>query len=211
MVFIHPQRFQWHNDDPYYDGKNVLQNFQLPYLKEQGYVNLRCVHSLGCPQELHPLIDKVREDIHAGAYYMKAFQLLFPGEEVPEEIGVSCCAQFGLTRWKALERPKSDYERFRNWILQTDLSDDYSGRVLEYSWHIIFGKPPIHCPTAKDCYCRVFGLCNLNCPEPNDCRDRYALPPFSNLPDGWPHIGWDGLPQDPAKGGLPSVPESDET
>lgn len=63
---------------------------------------------------------------------------LFPGVEVPDEVGVSCCAQFGVTRSKIHERPKSDYERFRKWLAETPLKDELSGRIMEYSWHSTF-------------------------------------------------------------------------
>ncbi|PKY08673.1 hypothetical protein P168DRAFT_247203 [Aspergillus campestris IBT 28561] len=205
ILFIHSQRFQWHNDDPYYDGVPMLQKFQVPYLQKQGYVNLRCAWVLGCPVEIHPLTDTHRNDVHAGEYFKTGFMELFPGEPVPQEVGVSCCAQFGATRWKILERPKSDYIRFRDWLATTTLPDELSGRIMEYSWHMIFGKEPIYCPTAEECYCKVFGMCNLHCPDEGECDDRYALPPYSSLPKGWPHIGWNGQPQDPSAGGLPEA------
>lgn len=138
MLFIHSQRFQWHNDDPYYDGVAMLRNFRVPYLQQQGYVNLRCVWTLGCPAEIHPLSDAHREDVHAGEYFKNGFMELFPDTPVPESVGVSCCAQFGVTRAKVLERPKSDYERYRRWLSKTDLTDDLSGRIMEYSWHSKF-------------------------------------------------------------------------
>ena len=219
MLFIHSQRYQWHNDDPYYDGIPPLRNFQIPYLQEQGYVNLRCVWTLGCPVEIRPLTDTHRSNVHAGEYFKNGFMELFPGVPVPEEVGVSCCAQFGVSRAKVLERPRSDYERFRKWLVETPLEDDLSGRIMEYSWHsmwfpckplssdrkltfspVIFGKDPVHCPNAKECYCKVFGLCDLNCPWEGGCDDRYSLPPFSSLPKGWPNIGWKGQAQDPSHG-----------
>lgn len=138
MLFIHSQRYQWHNDDPYYDGRPMIENLQIPYLQEQGYVNLRCAWILGCPEEIHPFTDLHREDIHAGEYFKTGFMQLFPGVEVPEAVGVSCCAQFGVTRWKVRERPKSEYERYRKWLLETPLGDDLSGRIMEYSWHSKF-------------------------------------------------------------------------
>ncbi|CEN60628.1 hypothetical protein ASPCAL03064 [Aspergillus calidoustus] len=203
VLFIHSQRYQWHNDDPYYDGVPMLRNFQLPYLEKQGYVNIRCVWLLGCPGEVHPLTDVHHENIHVGEYFKYGFMELFPGTELPETVGVSCCAQFGVTRWKIRERPKSDYLRYRKWLSETDLTDDLSGRIMEYSWHMIFGKDPVHCPSAEECYCKVFGLCDLTCPSEGACNDRYVLPPYSTLPDGWPFIGWHGQKQDPSKGGLP--------
>ena len=150
--------------------------------------------------EIHPLTDTHRNDVHAGEYFRTGFMELFPGVEVPEEVGVSCCAQFGVTRSKVLERPKSDYIRFRKWLAETPLQDDLSGRIMEYSWHMIFGKGPVYCPTAEECYCKVFGLCDLSCPDEGDCAGRYVLPPFSSLPEGWPYKGWKGQDQDPTKG-----------
>ncbi|KAJ5088997.1 Lipase class 3 [Penicillium argentinense] len=204
MLFIHSQRFQWHNDDPYYDGVSMLRNFQVPYLQKKGYVNLRCVWTLGCPAEIHPKSDTHRNDVHAGEYFKDGFMQLFPGVPVPDEVGASCCAQFGVSREKVLERPKSDYVRFREWLAATDLTDDLSGRIMEYSWHMIFGEKAVYCPTAKECYCNVFGLCDLDCPVDGQCDGRYVLPPYSSLPKGWPYIGWKGQAQNPSYG----LPES---
>ncbi|GAQ08809.1 hypothetical protein ALT_6130 [Aspergillus lentulus] len=200
MLFIHSQRFQWHNDDPYYDGVPMLRRFQVPYLQKQGYVNLRCAWTLGCPAEIHPHTDTHRDDVHAGEYFKNGFMELFPGADVPDEVGVSCCAQFGVTSWKVRQRPKSDYVRFRKWLSETPLKDDLSGRIMEYSWHMIFGQGPVHCPTAEECYCKVFGLCDLTCPNERECAGRYVLPPYSTLPQGWPYIGWKGQQQDPSTG-----------
>ncbi|CAI7571653.1 unnamed protein product [Penicillium viridicatum] len=200
MLFIHSKRYQWHNDDPYYDGIPPLRNVQIPYIQEQGYVNLRCVWTLGCPIEIRPHTDTHRSNVHAGEYFKNGFMELFPGIPVPEEVGVSCCAQFGVSRAKVLERPRSDYERFRTWLADTPLEDDLSGRIMEYSWHMIFGKDPVHCPNAKECYCKLFGLCDLTCPWEGGCDNRYSLPPFSSLPKGWPEIGWKGQAQDTSHG-----------
>jgi hypothetical protein len=113
----------------------MLRRFQVPYLQKQGYVNLRCAWILGCPAEIHPQSDTHRDDVHAGEYFKNGFMELFPGVDVPDEVGVSCCAQFGVTSWKIRERPKSDYVRFRKWLSETPLKDDLSGRIMEYSWH----------------------------------------------------------------------------
>jgi hypothetical protein len=176
-----------------------LQNLQVPYLISHGYTNLRCVWTLGCPSELRlgelsqeaPSLDPVSARTIEFAY-PAAFKALFPGEDLPDTVGVACCAQFAVTREKIRERPISDYYRFRNWTMQTSLEDLVSGRVLEYSWHIIFGRQAVHCPKAKDCYCNVYGLCRLECNEEGKCGERWPYPPFSSLPNGWPRVGWDG-------------------
>lgn len=65
---------------------------------------------------------------------------------------------------------------------------------------VIFGQQSVYCPTAQECYCNVFGLCNLNCPSDGACDNRYVLPPFSMLPKGWPLVGWKGQAQNPNYG-----------
>jgi hypothetical protein len=144
MIFQHANRYQWHNDDPLYDGERMLHRLQLPYVRQEGYVNLRCVWTLGCPNEIHPLTeegaplpgaDGRSSDTRAGTYYKRAFEYLFPGTPIPEEVGASCCAQFAVTAAIVRARPKKDYVRYRRWLLETSLADDLSGRIMEYSWH----------------------------------------------------------------------------
>ncbi len=107
-------------------------------------------------------------------------------------MGVGCCAQFAVSRDAIRANDLAVYERWRNWLLETELSDAVSGRVLEYSWHILFGREAVHCPPAKGCYCETFGLCGeeMKCTE-GACEGRYTLPPFSTMPKGWPEKGWD--------------------
>lgn len=122
----------------------MLSRLQLPHIQAQGYVNLRCVWTLGCPAEIQPIKEYEASamqdendpgELRTGPIYKPAFEALFPGESIPETIGASCCAQFAVTAEKVRQRPKSDYEGYRQWLLETELPDHVSGRVLEYSWH----------------------------------------------------------------------------
>ena len=125
------------------DGLPMLRNLQLPYLAAQGYLNLRCVWTLGCPAEIRPktsapppgaaVADRDREKTELA--YGAAFRELFPGAPLPEIVAASCCAQFALTARKVRERPRADYVRYRRWLLATELPDNVSGRILEYMWH----------------------------------------------------------------------------
>ena len=139
IIFHRAERFQWHNDNPDYDALPLLQRFRFDYLRNEGYVNLRCVWILGCPVEIRPVKDeapfKEMEPIHAKHIYRGAFEELFPELAVPEEVGVTCCSQFALRRETIWQRPRSDYVRYRDWLLNSPLEDQLSGRVLEYSWH----------------------------------------------------------------------------
>ncbi|KAK8134508.1 hypothetical protein PG984_006520 [Apiospora sp. TS-2023a] len=201
LIFFHASRFAWHNDDPDYDGLATLQNFQLPYLRQMGYVNLRCVWVIGCPAEIRPIEDAAStEELErrgmpsAKEVYKQSFEELLPGHPVPEVVAVSCCSQFAVTKEAIHRRPRKDYMHFLQWLLNTPLEDALSGRVFEFAWHIIFDQEAVHCPSAEDCYCKVFGHCGLNCTE-SECDGRYTLPPVATLPGGWPKVGWEKEPR----------------
>ncbi|MCJ1321528.1 hypothetical protein MMC15_006873, partial [Xylographa vitiligo] len=97
-LFLHSARYQWHNDDPEYDGIPILQNLRLAHVHAQGYVNLRCGWTLGCPAEIQPGRHAWTDDNDEATaprtehHYAEAWAALFPGEPVPEVVGVGCCA-----------------------------------------------------------------------------------------------------------------------
>lgn len=153
IIFIHSLRYQWHNDDPLYDGVPMLRSLRLDSVRDQGYANLRCAHTLGCPAEITPLpvnssaprdpkdkTDRGKTEM----VFAAAFGELFPqgilrdrlgeehaGEEeglkVPEKIGVGCCAQFAVSRERVRENKREVYERWQEWILRTELTDAVGG------------------------------------------------------------------------------------
>lgn len=139
VLFHHAERFQWHNDNPDYDALALLQRLNVDYIRQQGYVSLRCAWVLGCPVEIRPLTDdgtpNPDEPISAKRIYKSAFEQMFPDEAVPEKVGAPCCSQFGVSKDAIRSRSRVDYVRYRQWLLDTPASDDLSGRVLEYAWH----------------------------------------------------------------------------
>jgi hypothetical protein len=48
------------------------------------------------------------------------------------------------------------YMRVRQWVLDMELKDDLSGRVMEYLWHVIFGREAVCCPEERECRCNVY-------------------------------------------------------
>lgn len=211
MVFLHGSQYQWHNEDPMYDGVEMLKRLQLDHVSKEGYANLRCTWELGCPATIRPFhritqveaaLQPNNDRANTEAAYAQAFRELFPEQlhregSIPTEIGVPCGGQFAVTAKQVRQRPLCEYERYRDWLLATKLPDSISGRVFEYSWHIIFGKPAVTCPTAETCFCEKFGLCNLTCSE-GSCQGRYWPPPKWQIPDQWPQVGLGtaGLPYD---------------
>ncbi|KAB8339121.1 hypothetical protein FH972_022057 [Carpinus fangiana] len=209
VIFLHALRYQWHNEDPMYDGVPPIRNLRLSYVEQHGYANMRCTWSLGCPAELHPYTDPSKiEEALAGnndrdkteAAFTRAYLELFPdakAEEAPTAVGIPCGAQFALSRWMIQSRPLDDYKRIRNWLWATELPDAVSGRILEYSWHVLMGKPFEYCPSAKECFCDKFGLCDLECRQVGSCEKRYKLPQYATIPNNWPKegAGKNGFPE----------------
>ncbi|KAF2875714.1 hypothetical protein BDV95DRAFT_626180 [Massariosphaeria phaeospora] len=189
-IFIHSLRYQWHNEDPMYDGLPVLKRLRLESVRKRGYVALRCSWIMGCPAELHPLHPRDGDDDRSlnEQSYGRAFRHLFPGEPVPEIVGAHCSSQFAVSRERVRARPKAQYQKIRDWLLETELHDQISGRIIEYMWHMIFGMPPVDCQDAGECFCEAFGLCNLTCTR-EACEKTYRLPQYATIPQGWPEIG----------------------
>ena len=153
IAFLHAHRagflMAWHVDAPLHDNVRAMRSLQLDFIQRNGYVNLRCNWNPGC-KGAHRFNKHVTEQIWMDVFEGTSTPPLNVSsqtqvEEVgvryakPVEIGAACCAQFAVSREQVWKRPRSDYVRFRQWILDTELSDASSGRVMEFMWHIIFG------------------------------------------------------------------------
>lgn len=130
-----------------------------------------------------------------------------------DAVRAQCCAQFVVARNSVWQHSREEYVALRQWLLDESSNsaphnDRVSGRILSYTWHILFmnqGKSNTHnslsgtydsidleqlnslaCPRADECYCRLYGRCNLEgCTTPGHCRGQYHLPPDYSLPDDW--------------------------
>lgn len=144
IVFLHAHRDgAWHIEfEEEHDNVLNVRRLQIDYLQEMGYVNLRCTWSPGCPAEVQPF----RPDHgtrFAEAAFPDVWRLLFNNSDVPEVVATPCCSQFAVSRTQVHKRPRSDYVRYHDWLMETELDDEFSGRVLEYLWHVIFGQEPV--------------------------------------------------------------------
>ena len=145
MAFVHPHESgfltAWHTDTPLHSNVDALSSLRLPFVQKNGYANLRCNRNPGC-LEKHQKNKHVTAEIW-GEIFGGTSNDKIGGHDVPPNIGAACCAQFAVSSSRVLERPLSDYEQFRQWIIDTELSDAKSGRVFEFLWHIIFGMPAV--------------------------------------------------------------------
>lgn len=174
IVFLHAHRdgflLAWHNDAPLHDNVNAMRMLRTDFVEDNGYVNLRCNWNPGC-KEAHRFNIHVTEQVWWDVFEGTSTPPLnasSPYEQEspmhkymrkPEQIGAACCAQFAVSRSQVLKRPREDYVKFRQWVIDTELNDAMSGRVMEFLWHVIFGMEAVYCPDEELCYCQVYGRC----------------------------------------------------
>lgn len=164
IAFVHAHErgwpVNWHSSDHAgYSNVEALRNLRTEYVEANGYANLRCTHYPGCPDEVQPLRNDTSRE--AEMAFADAWMYMFEGNAstVPETVATPCCAQFATTKAKVLERGRGDYVRYRQWLMETELDDATSGRVMEYMWHVMFGKEAVWCPAMWVCMCEQFGRC----------------------------------------------------
>lgn len=147
VVFLHSHRDgypeAWHTDADGYDNVRALRALNLGFVQRNGYANLRCIFVPGCPDEIQPFREPWEAHRSAEHLFAAAWRYMFRNDDVPRAVGAACCGQFAVSRKQLHARPLADYERYRQWIFDTDASDADSGRIMEYLWHIIFGQEPV--------------------------------------------------------------------
>lgn len=169
LIFMHAHRWTHHNNELLaYDAVEMVRRLSSDHVIRQGYVNMRCHWSPGCPDWLHP--DSARETLEKQEQPLLSlcWSELFPSDPLPVALGQACCAQFAVGKERILSIPLSRFIFYRDWISRTSLSDYISGRIWEYSWQFLFTGQSILCPAEHVCYCDGFGLCFGGAAEYNE-------------------------------------------
>ena len=160
IIFMHSHRFTHHNNEILgYDATQMLRRLSSEYVIRQGYVNMRCNWSPGCPEWLNPYATREHMGKQEEAVLAESWHELFPHDPLPKTLAQACCAQFALSRKRILSSAKSRYVFYRDWIMRTPLSDYVSGRIWEYSWQFLFTGQSVYCPVEHICYCDGYGVC----------------------------------------------------
>jgi hypothetical protein len=159
-IFLHSDRFAWHDNDIFNnDLVTMINSLSNEHVIRNGYVNLRCGLIPGCRDGMKLDIISFDKDKPEQNVMAESWNDLFPEVEVPKVLKAPCCAQFALSRERIRSRPLSDYERYRDWLLHTPEPDHISGRIFEHLWHYIFTGKTELCPSLSECYCAGYGLC----------------------------------------------------
>lgn len=140
-VFTHGHLDSWHQEG---DLIALVRALNLEALEREKYIALRCDWYPSCPAEIRPFAHdavvwgpgvKRNETEEA---IVEAWGQIFPGEEVPQTLASACCAQFAVTKGAVLSRKLEDYQRMREWLVNTRLVSGVSGRVFEKVWAYMF-------------------------------------------------------------------------
>ncbi|KAJ5083281.1 hypothetical protein N7456_012708 [Penicillium angulare] len=159
-VFMHSHQNAWHNDEIFGgDAVEILRRLSLPRVIREGYMNTRCGFAPGCPDWMHPGAMEESEEKQEETMLARAWGELFPDEPVPSVLAQPCCAQFALSRDRIRTIPRSRFIFYRDWLLQTDLSDYIAGRIWEYLWQYVFTGKPVVCVLENICLCDGYGVC----------------------------------------------------
>ena len=159
-MFMHSHQLAWHNADLFgLDGAEMIRRLSPARVMREGYMNMRCQWSPGCPDWMHP--GETTEDPFKTEEVLiaKAWAEVFPLDRVPDVLATPCCAQFAVSRERIQSIPKATFVYYRDWLLHTPLKDFVSGRVWEYMWQYVFTGESSFCPIEHICYCDGFGVC----------------------------------------------------
>ena len=158
-IFVHAHKSAWHDDALVGGGTaEALRRLRDAHVVRQGYFNLRCSWSPGCPAELD--LTKPAGNSTAQETKMKAaWHELHPDDPLPDVMAQPCCAQFAASRTRIREVPLWRWVHYRDWLLATDLDDYHSGRVWEYTWQYVLAGESVFCPAPEVCYCEGYGIC----------------------------------------------------
>ena len=159
-LFMHAHRITWHNNDLLdYNAAKMIKHLNPARVAREGYMNLRCHWDPGCPAWLHPGAIDVKKDRKEEPLLAQAWSELFPFRQIPEVLAQPCCAQFALSRQRIQAIPLKTFQFYRDWLLNTKLTDYFSGRIFEYMWQAVFTGESSHCPEMHACYCDGYGIC----------------------------------------------------
>jgi len=186
-IFTHAHRWAWHNNDLLdKDMAMIIRHLNPDRVIREGYMNLRCHWYPGCPGWLKTHAKEKDGEKEEELLVAAAWKELFPTEQMPDVLAQPCCSQFALSRERIRVLPRREYERLRQWLLNTKLRDSMSGRIFEYVWQWIWAGKSALCPSMHECYCDGFSACF----DSDEEYKRWFELRYYQREDDWDLIKW---------------------
>ncbi|KAN0121873.1 Protein of unknown function (DUF3431) domain containing protein [Hyaloscypha variabilis] len=164
-IFTHGSDWSWHIDGALnYSTAYAIEHLDLDEVRRRQYVNLRVSWLRACPNWINTSVTTWSADVdpklRPEERFMKtAFQENFPGDPVPLVLSQPCCSQFAVTREAIQSNSREQYKMQIDWLQNTRLESEVSGRVWEHMWQWLFIKKAIDCPSEHKALCRAYHIC----------------------------------------------------
>ncbi|KAJ3013319.1 hypothetical protein HKX48_005824 [Thoreauomyces humboldtii] len=136
-AFVHAHRTSWHTGRPMDEILNTMdwdraEFFKLPS-DRRGQTEVA----------KYPADRSKGEDVPIEIHIFWLRWLKQKYGPAPERIDAACCAQFVVSRERILLNSKAWYTEVYEWLISEEIPTYWSGRALEFSWHMLFGENPI--------------------------------------------------------------------
>ncbi|PMD55375.1 uncharacterized protein K444DRAFT_538242 [Hyaloscypha bicolor E] len=162
-ILIHSHQQSWHVDELLeQDMIFSLNRLDLREVQQRQFLNMRVTWGNGCSASTinTTRVNEESEVSPEQKEMQEAFRANFNVYEVPEILATPCCSQIAVTRERIRGVPREQYKRHINWLLNTNLPDNISGRTWEHMWQHLFLQKAIDCPIEHKAYCRLYRKSN---------------------------------------------------
>jgi hypothetical protein len=154
VIFVHGHRTSWHQDGNIDDILNKLTFKESFYNFNNCYINpMTRGEEEGVEHHYFPRFGHACTVRKSYKLWMEDTweQLFLKRIELPQRFECKAAAQFYTKREKILQHPKWFYEHILRWLMQTDIDEklkitkdkqsldsQISGRIMEFTWHLLF-------------------------------------------------------------------------
>ncbi|ORY71816.1 uncharacterized protein BCR38DRAFT_480295 [Pseudomassariella vexata] len=160
-ILVHAHETAWHVDAALRSSMVFsLSRLDLTEAQKLGYVNLRASWYQACPAWINTTKTPEESEKQEEPWMGEAFRANFGREvQTPEILAGPCCSQFAVSREAVRSRPRDQYKRSMEWLLETEWSDYIAGRTWEHMWAWLFKEVAVDCAVEYKKLCRMYGVC----------------------------------------------------
>ncbi|PYH65056.1 DUF3431 domain-containing protein [Aspergillus vadensis CBS 113365] len=154
IVFLHNHRKPGHTEFRDYGNVAAVTFLRRDFVQKNGFANLRCTTSSSsgsssndeCGNVIHPVSEANETSAQVTTIeheYPVIWKTVFNSTDVPEKIATPYCGQFAVSREQVHKRPREEYMRYQQWVMETKLKDEEIEQVMGSLWHVIFGREAV--------------------------------------------------------------------
>jgi len=135
--FIHDEEYSWHHSG------SIIDKYNEAVKSKKLYYNINDKNKWDTRNSITKEHGKeVYNDFMI--WYKKYLGGYIPIFFIPSDFiyGYNGSAQFLVHKNRIRNLPKEFYENLYKWIITTDLTNDISGRYLEWTWHVMWSIYP---------------------------------------------------------------------